>query len=406
LRILFITWDGPQVSYLQSLFLPIFSGLKDRGFEFDILQFRWGTRDQEEAAAEACRRAGLGYHAINIWRRGGAAGPLLSALIGGRHVRNAVRKFGSDVIMPRSVMPGIAVLAAGGAKSRPILFDADGLEVDERVDVAGLSPTSMTYRILRDVEAQVVRLSTSIVTRTTRAAEILCHRAGPPTALRSFHVVSNGRDESLFHPFDPEARAATRRRLGIAEGAPLLVYAGSIGPQYGVVEMKALFREVLRLRPDSRLLVLTGNIDRASEAFGEEGEVATIMRVAPDEVSQFLAAGDVGMAYRSTHFSMQGVAPIKLSEYLLCGLPVIGTAAIGDTEAAVDEGLFLDEESGAQEAARWFVNDVMPRREDFRRKARAVGQHRFSLARSVEDYAKALEPFNAFERADGSGSRK
>jgi glycosyltransferase involved in cell wall biosynthesis len=241
----------------------------------------------------------------------------------------------------------------------------------------------MTYRILRDVEAQLVRLSTSIVTRTTRAAEILCHRAGPPTALRSFHVVSNGRDESLFHPFDPEARAATRRRLGIAEGAPLLVYAGSIGPQYGV-----------------------GNIDRASEAFGEEGEVATIMRVAPDEVSQFLAAGDVGMAYRSTHFSMQGVAPIKLSEYLLCGLPVIGTAAIGDTEAAVDEGLFLDEESGAQEAARWFVNDVMPRREDFRRKARAVGQHRFSLARSVEDYAKALEPFNAFERADGSGSRK
>ena len=33
---------------------------------------------------------------------------------------------------------------------------------------------------------------------------------------------------------------------------------------------------------------------------------------------------------------MQGVAPIKLGEYLLCGLPVISSKGIGDTDAILE----------------------------------------------------------------------
>jgi glycosyltransferase involved in cell wall biosynthesis len=406
LRILFVTYDGPQVSYLESLFLPIFEGLgKEAGISFDILQFRWGERAGQESVREACRSAGMGYRAVSIHRWGGGAGPLLSALIGGRHVRKAVRSFGSDVIMPRSMMAGIAALTAGGPRFRPLLFDADGLEADERVDVAGLSPTSPTYRILRDVEAQLVRVSTSIITRTHRAAEILTHRAGPPSRFASFHVVANGRDESIFHPHDPEARAAVRRQLGVPELAPLLAYAGSLGPQYGVAEMKSLFHEVRRLRPDARLLVMTGNLDRAEAAFREEGELASIMRVPPAEVAKYLAAADVGLAYRSINFSMQGVAPIKLSEYLLCGLPVIGTAAIGNTQAVLEQGLLLDEGCGTKAAAQWLLSEVLSDRDVYRQKARAAGQAQFSLRRSIEDYARALAPFRALVPGEESGSR-
>jgi len=395
LRVLFVTWDGPQVSYLEGLFLPIFAGLGAEKVKFDVLQFRWGDRLHRERAANACRSAGVGYRDAPVRRWGGGAGPLFSAILGGRHVRAAVRAFGSDVIMPRSMMPGIATLAAGGPKLRPLLFDADGLEADERVDVAGLSPTSATYRILRDVEAQLVRLSTSIITRTQRAAEILTDRTGPPSKLSSFHVVANGRDDRIFHPYDPEARAALRRRLGIADAAPLLAYAGSIGPQYGMAEMKSLFQEVRRLRPDARFLVMTGNLDRAETALKDEAGAALIMRVPPHEVAQHLAAADVGLAFRSTSFSMQAVAPIKLSEYLLCGLPVIGTSGIGDTQAVVDEGLLFEGNLGAEDAALWIVNQVLPQREGYRQRARAVGRAQFSLNRSIRDYARALEPFRA-----------
>jgi glycosyltransferase involved in cell wall biosynthesis len=398
LRVLFVTWDGPQVSYLEGLFLPIFAGLARENVKFDVLQFHWADRLHREKAESACRLAGVGYRDAPVRRWGGGAGPLVSAIMGRRHVRSAVRAFGSDVIMPRSMMAGIAALSAGGPKLRPLLFDADGLEADERVDVAGLSPTSATYRVLRDVEAQLVRLSTSVITRTRRAAEILAHRAGPPSRIASIQVVANGRDEKIFHPFDPGARAAVRRQLGIADSAPLLAYAGSIGPQYGMAEMKTLFQEVRRLRPDARLLVMTGNLDRAEAALQEEKPGALIMRVQPKEVPQYLAASDVGLAYRSPIFSMQAVAPIKLSEYLLCGLPVIGTPGIGETQKLVEAGLLMEERRGAEAAAHWLIDEVLADRETYRQRARSAGKAQFSLQRSIEDYARALEPFRALVR--------
>jgi glycosyltransferase involved in cell wall biosynthesis len=289
-------------------------------------------------------------------------------------------------------MPSISVLAARAHKVWPIVFDADGLPTDERVDVAGLSATGATYRILRDIEAQTVRHSTSVLIRTQRTAEILYHRAGPPVTMDRFHVVSNGRDEGVFHFFDAEHRAGVRRQLEVADTSPLLVYAGSMGPQYQLDAMDSLFSAVRALRPDARLLVLTGSPEVAAEALQHHGEGAIIKRVAHDEVPRFLAAADLGLAYRSTSFSMQGVAPVKLSEYLLCGLPVIGTAAVGDTRPITEEGLFFDDEGGTPAAAQWLVSEVLPKRETYREKARAAGLARFSLGRTIEDYSRALEP--------------
>jgi glycosyltransferase involved in cell wall biosynthesis len=116
------------------------------------------------------------------------------------------------------------------------------------------------------------------------------------------------------------------------------------------------------------------------------------MEAAPGEVARYLAAADVGLAFRSTGFSMQAVAPVKVSEYLLCGLPVAGTASVGDTKTAVAEGLFFPDDAGVGAAAEWVVRDVMPHREDFRTRARAVGVRSFSLQRSIDDYYRAIEP--------------
>ena len=296
-------------------------------------------------------------------------------------------------------MPALAVLIAGGSKLRPLLFDADGLSADERVDLAGLPATSLTYRILRDVEAQIIRHSASVLTRSARSAEILYHRAGPPVEAAAFHVVANGRDEFAFHPGDAETRALVRSELGIEPSAPVIVYAGSLGPQYRLDAMTSFFREVQRLRPDARFLLMTGSPERAGAALSGLG--AVIMRAAPDEVPRYLAAADVGLAYRGTSFSMQGVAPLKLSEYLLCGLPVVGTSIIGDTKAAIEEGVFFGDEAGSPRAARWFVNEVLPQPDLYRTRARTVGLVHFSLRRSIEGYARALD--HARGRISGPG---
>lgn len=393
MRILFVTWDGPQVSYVESLFIPIFRGLAEHGIDTDILQFRWGTQAQEAQVRRLCAEAGIGYRSVRVRQGWRGLAPFTTAVLGARHVRRCVRDFGSDVIMPRSILPSIPVLRAGGATLRPILLDADGLALDERVEFAGLSPKSFTYRLLRDVEAQSVREAAAVIVRSDSAKGVLANRAGPPVTEDRFVTVTNGRDERLFHPFNQSERETVRAELGIAPQAPLLVYAGSVGPQYRFDQLAALAEALLDRRADSRLLVLTGSPDAARAALVSRDRLAnvtTIMRAPPDEVPRYLAAADIGAAFRTASFSTRAVAPVKLSECLLCGVPVVGTASIGDTRSAVEAGVFFSDDAGMEAAADWAVTTVLPQRESFRERARHVGVARFSLSRSVADYRTAI----------------
>lgn len=398
MKILFVTWDGPQVNYVENLFLPIFAGLSRHGIRTDVLQFRWGTDAQAEAVRAACEQAGCGYGAVPIRRGLGGLGPFATAVAGERQVRRAVARFGSDALMPRSLMPAIAVACAGGARLRPIIFDADGLAADERVDFGAMSRSGPTYRVMKAAERRTVRDSVSVLVRSAAAARILREQA--QVGADRFHVVANGRDEAAFHPFDEAERRSVREALGIDAGAPLAVYAGSVGLQYRFDLIRAFAAELVRLRPDARLLVLSGSPELAREELAGSALAPVILRSPPDEVPRYLAAADIGLAYRANAFSMQAVAPVKLGEYLLCGVPAVGNAAVGDTASATEAGVFFADEAGPAAAARWLIEEILPRREEYRARARAIGVERFSLRRSVDDYLEAVAPLSHLRRPE------
>lgn len=397
MKVLFITWDGPQVTYLESLFLPIFARLATHGVQFHVLQFTWADAQRIELTRQACEQLGIGYQAVPIWRRPRAFGAMLTALVGARHVRKAVQAHNIDVVMPRSTLPALATLLALRGTPRPMVFDADGLPLDERVDFAGQSPSSLVHRVLRDVEAQAVRRADVALTRSSKAVDILHARAGAGTALGKFHVVTNGRDAEIFKPSDAAQSAQTRRELGLTAAAPLLVYVGSLGAQYCMEEMLKFFALIRERRPDAHWLILTASPEAMQPALSGypqlQGSVTT-RAVSPQAVAQYIACADLGLALRQPSFSMQAVAPIKLGEYLLCGLPVLATADIGDTDAiTVDAGCLLRrmDEAALQVAADWFVDSVLPTREAYRASCRAAGLSRFSLEASASFYRNALE---------------
>src|SRR5690606_35943047 len=75
---------------------------------------------------------------------------------------------------------------------------------------------------------------------------------------------------------------------------------------------------------EAKFLILTGNLEFAeSKIPADLKEFIVLKKVNSEEVPSYLNAADLGFALRQPKFSMQGVAPIKLGEYLLCGLPVI-----------------------------------------------------------------------------------
>ncbi len=399
MRVLFVTWDGPQVTYLEGLFLPIFEHLGRLGHAVCVLQFTWGDSARVRASQAVCERAGVDYRSVRVWRRPAALGAFLSAVLGARAVRRAVQDWRIDVVMPRSVRPALSVLLARPQRlGVRCLFDADGLPLDERVDFGGLSPCGLHYRIFRDIEAQAVRRADAVLTRSLAACEILLARAGAGTSPEKFHVVTNGRDETLFNPATAEARGAARRSLGIEEAVPLVVYAGSCGEQYCIEEMLCFFRLVLARRSDARLLLLTGEPEGMRRLLVQVPDVesaTTLLRVPIEQVPALLSAADLGMALRRPTFSMRAVAPVKLGEYLLCGLPVLATSGIGDSDALVtpEVGYLLDDmrENRLSAAADWLVDAVLSRREAYRAASRTLGLARFGLSQTVEQYRVALD---------------
>jgi hypothetical protein len=67
LRLLFVTWDSPGTSYLESLFLPIFAGLRPYG----IATRRGGSAKSvlQRALAIVTSRYFAGPTALRQWRR-------------------------------------------------------------------------------------------------------------------------------------------------------------------------------------------------------------------------------------------------------------------------------------------------------------------------------------------------
>ncbi len=116
--------------------------------------------------------------------------------------------------------------------------------------------------------------------------------------------------------------------------------------------------------------------------------------VKSDEVPFYLNAADVAFALRQPTFSMQGVAPIKLGEYLLCGLPVIASKGIGDTDDILKnfQECYLYDHSSKLEKQKDKITDFLEKVVLADKKNLATkAQEFFSLEAAAESYINAIK---------------
>ena len=405
-NILFITWDSPETRYLERLFLPIFTGLRAHGYRFHVLQFSWGSEQIAEARAVLCTKLDIPYRKITIVRHLGAAGPFSSAVLGARAIKQAVSDWQIDTLMPRSLMPALAVLRMhkSARDTLNIVFDADGLAADERVDFGGLSPHSITYRFLRDIEGALLRRSDAVITRTESARSILLARAGSALKPENCHMVSNGVDADPFTDALQHFPKTTNEPF-------TLCYCGSIGAQYRLPEMLDIACKMKVQIPELQFRLFSQYQDVVQRALKDKGlheeNWIDCKAVPPEKVPKELAQFDLGIALREPSFSTQAILPIKLGEYLLAGLPVIGTPGVGNTEQLSEFDVFRSAEADdLEETLKWIVEEVLPNRALMREKSHAAGKKYFSLKSTVDSYDAALSSITKRpDPLDGDGHK-
>ena len=413
MKVLFVTWDSGAVDYLTSLFFPTFAALAKHNVEVHTLQGTWGDDAAVARTRNAAEGLGLHYQAVQVDAQRRKAQMPQTMVRMAREIVRYVRAHDIDIVMPRAMIPGAMVLLARPwLRQQRIVWDADGLPADERVDFAGWSPNGPAYKAMRAAERAMLHVADSVMVRTARAAEILRERAGKQGEKLQIHVIPNGRDPEVYQP-NPAHRHALRKAHGIAPDARVLVSVGSLGPQYYPGVQAEIVARILGEDDGAFAVFLTAQhaeIQELLQARGVDMTRVIAKRVPADQVPHWLAAADVGLALRQPSFSQQAVCPLKVGEYLLSGLPVIATTGVGDLDTQLQDipsYLVHDAEQIDHDALLKWLKETIPASDEAQARCRAQGVRSFSLGAAVEktfSVIRSTSPLNPLSM-NGEGAR-
>ena len=251
-----------------------------------------------------------------------------------------------------------------------------------------------TYTKLNEHENEVYKNADSIVCLSEEMVKYAAKRTASVTRIVNIGCFA---DTKEFLPNNDD-REATRRQLGIEESF-VVVHSGSLHPWQRPEEVIKLFSRIVCIEPKSHFLVLTsdgGVLKRIMHEQDCEERRITILSVEHSAVPKYLRASDVAILGRGLFEEPQLInllsSPIKISEYLAAGCPVIMGENIGDFSRIVDEndlGLVLSnktDNSSLEKALRAFISRIKNDQSKVRSHCSKFAESRLDMSKSARAY--------------------
>jgi glycosyltransferase involved in cell wall biosynthesis len=184
-----------------------------------------------------------------------------------------------------------------------------------------------------------------------------------------------------------------RERLGLEPGQTVLLYLGSLGPDYLLPEMITLFAELVRTRPDARFLFVSNNgrelVEAECRAQGIDASRIIFTSAPRDDVPVMIALASLSVVFIRADLSKTGCSPTKLAELFAMNVPVIANRGVGDLDRIVSperNGSALVDDFSPAELSR-AIAEVL----DLREKAAVAirsNSSEFDLPAGVATYAR------------------
>lgn len=340
-KVLYLTQDGITDHIGQAQIAPYLIGLARLGHRIHIVSAEKPGREEPVARYQTLfREVGIAWTRVRYANKPPLVSSFWTMALMWRAAKRIAKAERPQIIHCRSYLP--LELAArlkrryGGA----YLADFRDFWADVGIET---KPFKFVFRWFRKREPEALGPADHVVTLTDRAADLLIERHP--------HVAGGTRDNYTTIPccadfdlFDrrhvsPESVARRQRELNIPEDATLLLYLGSLGADYLLADMMALFRELRVQRPDALFLFLINNGRELveSEAAKHDIPLDALRFTSADrrDVPEYLAMATLSPVLIRPTLSKAGCSPTKLGELFAMDVPIVANRGYGDIDRIV-----------------------------------------------------------------------
>ena len=344
MTILYITQNGITDHIGRSQVAPYVLRLARRGFRIHVLSAEKPGQEALVARYEtAFEDAGVEWIRITYRSAPPILGQTLTQLDQERTARRLVRTGAIRLVHCRSFPSALIGYRLNRRFGVPYIFDFRDFYADGGLDKArGLA--RLLFQYFKHMEGPMIRKAAKVVCLTERAREVLTewYLGDDPDAERRFMVIPCCADFAHFDPakVSSAARQTALTKADLSGKEFVLLYLGSLGPDYLLDEMIALFRQVRAVRPGARFLFVCNNgrelVDDACRRQGVDAEAIRFVTADRDEIPAFIALADLSLLFYRHGLRSTGCSPTKLAELFAMNVPVIANSGVGDLDRVLD----------------------------------------------------------------------
>lgn len=403
MRVLFVSYNGLLEPILSSQGVPYLKRLSERGAEFILFTFE-KEKDIRRLGREGIKRTkeALGVQMIHWrWLRYHKRPPLVSTLfdifIGSIFSFYFILRYRINLVHLRGVTPGVMMPFFLPLLRVRFIFDMRGLLAEEYVGAGIWKEDSAAFKAVKRAEKSLLKAAAGIIVLTekhhamNKGLPCLENRGVPMEVIPCCVDTERFKNNSVAH------RPSFSYRGSHPEA--VFMYSGKIGTFYLIEEMLDFFAFVSGKMPGSILAVLTQDDDALLIKMSEEKAIdpqrIKIIRPAFEEIPAYLSAADYGLFFINPYKKF-GSSPIKLGEFLSCGVPVIINPGIGDTEELVRGervGIVVEKftQAGYDQAVERLISFNSEPKASLAQRCRRVAQERLSLELAAERYWRVYQ---------------
>ena len=341
-RVLYVSYNGALEEIVPSQVIPYLRELTKGGYDFTLLTFEKKQRLKEEGRygvikiKNEFKEIGINWHWLHYHKRMPILATSLDIFLGAIYVSYFVIIRKIRIVHARSIVPAVMCLTAKlfGAK---LVFDTRGLLAEEYVGGGHWKEGGLKYRLVKFFERLCLQLADAIVVLTKRHRAYLLNLpwCRNRVAKAPVEIIPCCVDLERFK-YIPKGHQPDNRKSPQSDF--IFAYLGKIGKHYMLREMLDFLKIAFEILPNSKFMIITQTnqqqiLDIVSTNRLDSKRVI-IKKPAHNQIPSLICGADAGIFFINSYKKF-GSSPIKLGEFLSCGIPVIINSDIGDTEDLV-----------------------------------------------------------------------